>query len=63
MTWDIYHVGNDGYAMMDISVFSACNIFHNNRCSLTPEMANVLVSLKENRAMVDLSIDEDVEEE
>jgi hypothetical protein len=22
MTWDIYHVGNDGYAMRDISIFS-----------------------------------------
>jgi hypothetical protein len=27
---------------------------------LTPEMVNVLVTLKENRAMVDWSIDEDM---
>jgi hypothetical protein len=32
------------------------------RCNLTPEMVYVLVTLKENRAMVDWSIDEDVEE-
>jgi hypothetical protein len=30
---------------------------------LTPEMVNVLVTLKENRAMVDWSIAEDVDEE
>jgi hypothetical protein len=30
---------------------------------LTPEMVNVLMTLKENRAMVDWSIDGDVEEE
>jgi hypothetical protein len=30
---------------------------------LTPELVNVLVTLKENRAMVDWSIDGDVEEE
>jgi hypothetical protein len=30
---------------------------------LTPEMVNVLVTLKEKRAMVDWSIDEDVKEE
>jgi hypothetical protein len=30
---------------------------------LDPEMVNVLVTLKENIAMVDWSIDEDVEEE
>jgi hypothetical protein len=26
MTWDIYHVGNDGYAMRGVSVFSAVEV-------------------------------------
>jgi hypothetical protein len=26
MTWDIYHVCNDGYAMRDLSVFSAADV-------------------------------------
>jgi hypothetical protein len=26
MTWDIYHVGNNAYAMRDISVFSAAEV-------------------------------------
>jgi hypothetical protein len=47
-----------------ISVFSCVGkIVTYKRCNLLPEMVKVLVSLKENRAMVDWSIDGDVEEE
>jgi hypothetical protein len=46
-----------------ISVFSCVGkIVTNNKCNLTPEIINVSVTLTENRAMVDWSIGEDVEE-
>jgi hypothetical protein len=58
ITWDLYYAGNNGYAIMDISG----NIATSNSSNLTPELVNMMVTLKENISMVDWSIDGNLEE-